>query len=142
MFSAIILISYLFNSMNDAEVSESVAAVAVVDEGTLIDEHVRDEVTNYFSDIPELARVAYCESTYRHFGDSGDVLRGIVDSRDVGVMQINEYYHLDSATNLGFDIHTLEGNMGYARHLYEKQGLQPWSASSACWGADAHVASK
>lgn len=114
----------------------AVAVAAIATDGTLIDARIKAEVTTYFSDVPTLARVAYCESTYRHYDEEGEVLRGLVDSRDVGVMQINEHYHLDTATKLGFDIHTLEGNMGYARHLYEKQGLQPWSASRPCWDKD------
>jgi hypothetical protein len=64
---------------------------------------------------------------------SGSVVRGRVNSKDVGLMQINESYHLERATALGFDIHSLEGNMAYARYLFAKEGYQPWSASSKCW---------
>jgi hypothetical protein len=96
-------------------------------------EVVEDYVDEYFSHIPVMSRIAYCESTYRHFGDSGEVLRGIVDPRDVGVMQINEHYHLDTSKRFGFNIHTLEGNLGYAENLYNRQGTQPWSASKDCW---------
>jgi len=124
-----------------AEVPET-AAVVMATDGTLIDARIQKEVKTYFNDVPALARVAYCESTFRHFDEDGEVLRGLVDSRDVGVMQINEHYHLDTATKLGYDIHSLEGNMGYARHLYEKQGLQPWSASRSCWDNTDLVATK
>ena len=55
-------------------------------------------------------------------------------------MQINTYYHADTAERLGIDIHSLEGNMAYAKNLYEREGLQPWSASSKCWSKSAHVA--
>ena len=51
----------------------------------------------------------------------------------MGVMQINERYHLLTAEKLGYNIHTLEGNVGYAKYLYEKFGSDPWSASSKCW---------
>ncbi len=93
------------------------------------EEHVRE----YFSDIPILIDVARCESTFRHTGKNGEVLRGVVNNLDVGVMQINEHYHLKTAKKLGLDIHSLEGNMAYARYLYEKEGARPWLASSACW---------
>lgn len=96
---------------------------------------VNREVESYFSDIPELSAVAYCESRYRHVDQDGNLFRGIVNNKDVGVMQINEYYHLEKAKELGFDIYTLKGNMAYARHIYEEQGLQPWMSSSPCWGS-------
>lgn len=99
------------------------------------DPEVQMKVYTYFSDIPEMIYVAECESTFRHFEVSGEVLRGRAVSSDVGVMQVNEYYHLDRSRSLGYDIHTLEGNLGYARFLYEEQGLQPWSASRPCWSA-------
>lgn len=93
------------------------------------------EVRKYFSDIPVMIQVARCESQFRHTLADGSVLRGKVDNRDTGVMQINSYYHGTTAANLGFDITNLQDNMAYARYLYEKQGIQPWRASSACWGA-------
>ena len=96
---------------------------------------VDKEVKAYFSDIPELAAVAYCESRYRHVGPDGNIFRGVVNNKDVGVMQINEYYHLEDSKELGFDIYTLEGNMAYARHIYETSGLQPWVSSKPCWGS-------
>lgn len=94
---------------------------------------VKKYVENYFSDIPLLARVAECESHNRQYTKSGQVIRGEVNSLDVGVMQINEKYHLEQAKKLGYDIYTMEGNTAYARYLYEKQGAQPWISSSPCW---------
>lgn len=90
-------------------------------------------VREYFSDIPVLIQVARCESTFRHTLADGSVLRGKVDSRDTGVMQINSYYHGKEAAELGLNLEIFEDNMAYARHLYEKKGTQPWSASSPCW---------
>lgn len=104
------------------------------------DPEVQDRVYAYFADIPEMIYVAECESTFRQFEVTGEVLRGRAVSADVGVMQINEYYHLDRARSLGYDIHSLEGNMGYARFLYEEQGLQPWNASRPCWSAKLSLA--
>jgi len=63
----------------------------------------------------------------------GGVLRGVANYQDVGVFQINEYYHLDKSIELGFDIYTTEGNMDYAEHLYETQGTTPWKWSAFCW---------
>ena len=91
-------------------------------------------VREYFSDIPVMIQVARCESTFRHTLADGSVLRGKVDGRDTGVMQINTYYHGETAEELGLDLEVLQDNMAYARNLYERQGTQPWSASSPCWG--------
>jgi hypothetical protein len=92
-------------------------------------------VREYFSDIPVMIQVARCESAFRHTLEDGTVLKGKVDGRDTGVMQINSFYHSKAAAELGLNLSDLEDNMAYARHLYETQGIQPWSASSSCWGA-------
>ncbi len=91
-------------------------------------------VREYFKDIPVMIQVARCESTFRHELADGSVLRGVVDKRDTGVMQINTFYHGETAEKLGLDLENIHDNLAYARHLYEKQGTQPWSASSPCWG--------
>lgn len=85
--------------------------------------------------------VAECESTFRHFGENGNIIRGVVNKSDIGVMQINEYYHGDTADRLDIDLYTLEGNLEYARSLYEREGVTPWNSSSPCWGND-HLALK
>lgn len=90
-------------------------------------------VREYFKDIPVMIQVARCESTFRQTLEDGSVLKGKVDSDDIGVMQINTRYHGKKALELGLDLHTLEGNMAYARYLYEKKGTQPWNASAPCW---------
>ncbi len=95
---------------------------------------VRDQVGQYFADKPIMVAIAQCESHFRQFNGNGDVYRGKENNQDVGVMQINEHYHLDTAKKLGFDIYTLDGNMAYAEYLYEKQGTAPWVSSQPCWG--------
>lgn len=94
---------------------------------------VEEYVRNYFSDIPIMIEIARCESQFRQYHKSGEVLRGEVNDLDRGVMQINEYYHNDTSEKLGYDILTLEGNTAYARSLYEKYGVKPWSSSAKCW---------
>lgn len=91
-------------------------------------------VREYFRDIPIMAEVARCESTFRHTLADGSVLRGVVDNRDTGVMQINTFYHQVTADSLDLDLEDFYHNMAYARNLYERQGTQPWSASRPCWG--------
>lgn len=90
-------------------------------------------VRDYFSDIPVMAEVARCESQFRHTLADGSVLRGKVDSRDTGVMQINTFYHGSRAATLGLDLENLHDNLAYARSLYEEQGTKPWNSSAPCW---------
>lgn len=90
-------------------------------------------VRNYFAETPVLAEISRCESHFRQFDSEGNVLRGTVNKSDVGLMQINEYYHQDKADELELDLKTIEGNLAYAKYLYDKQGVTPWKASSKCW---------
>ena len=100
---------------------------------TTPDISVKGVVGEYFADVPELVDVARCESRFRQFDKNGRVLRGAVNKSDIGVMQINEYYHGEKAEELGHDIYTIEGNLAYARFLYDREGLTPWLSSSKCW---------
>jgi outer membrane receptor for ferrienterochelin and colicin len=94
---------------------------------------VEDVVKDYFKDVPVLAKVAKCESQFRQVDKNGDVLRGVQNSFDVGVMQINEKYHLNRSEKMDINIYTLGGNLEYARALYNESGTAPWSSSKACW---------
>ena len=95
---------------------------------------VRQYVQTYFADEPIMADIAQCESHMRQYDSDGNVYRGVQNNQDVGVMQINEHYHLDTATKLGYDIYTVQGNTAYARYLYDKEGTAPWASSESCWG--------
>ncbi len=96
--------------------------------------NVKEFVGDYFADIPILARIAGCESHNRQYDSNGNVLRGEKNKFDIGVMQINELYHSDDSKDLGLNIYTIDGNVAFAKHLYEKYGTKPWASSSACWG--------
>ncbi len=103
--------------------------VIIGDDRKVIEKYLRE----HYSDTPILIEIARCESTFTHFDKEGNVVRGKVNKLDVGVMQINEKYHLEDAMKLGLNIHTVEGNVAYAKYLYEKFGATPWNASSKCW---------
>jgi hypothetical protein len=49
-------------------------------------------------------------------------------------MQINKFFHEETARTMQLDVDDIYHNMAYARYLYETQGTQPWSASMPCWG--------
>ena len=103
---------------------------------------IESYVRSQFGDVPILVDVARCESSFRQFNPDGTVVHGRVDNDDIGVMQINERYQGDSAKKLGYDIYTVEGNVAYAKHLYQKQGAQPWSSSEPCWSTSLAYAKK
>lgn len=93
------------------------------------------DVREYFRDTPILAKIAYCESKFQQYDKDGNVLRGTLTPDDLGIMQVNEYYHGTAAKKLGFNIHNVKGNLGYAKWLYEKEGTKPWASSAKCWTA-------
>ncbi len=95
---------------------------------------VEEAVREYFADIPLMIQIAKCESRFRQFDSKGDVVRGIENSNDVGVTQVNTTYHGIRSEKLGYNIYSLQGNMAYARLLYEESGPQPWASSYPCWG--------
>jgi hypothetical protein len=90
-------------------------------------------VAQYFANEPIMISIAACESHDRQFDTNGNVYRGEVNHQDVGVMQINEHYHLTESQSLGYDIYTIQGNTAFAQYLYEKEGTAPWDSSSGCW---------
>jgi len=90
-------------------------------------------VEDYFADIPIMSKIAYCESRNRHLDKKGDILKGEITPLDRGVMQVNLYYHEETARKMGLDLHNIDDNVAYARYLYEKSGAKPWMSSSHCW---------
>jgi hypothetical protein len=135
---------FLLSSMYGSTGASTAVATAIsADTSTLIEKvpvvvlQDRKSVEKYlreqYADTPILVEIARCESTFSQFDKNGKVVRGRVNSKDVGVMQINEKYHLETAESLGYDLHTIEGNVAYAKHLYEKEGARPWKASAMCW---------
>lgn len=110
-------------------VNESTNEKVAIEHTLTLEQHVRE----VFRETPILAEIAYCESSFRQFNDDGTVLRGRVNKGDIGIMQINRYYHEEDAIKLGIDIFSLDGNIEYAKYLYKKYGSDPWVHSSKCW---------
>lgn len=93
---------------------------------------VKNAIIEHFGPNSPMLDVARCESTYRQYDDSGNVLLGIVNPKDRGIFQINAGYWLQYGLDHGWDIDTGEGNMLMADYLYHKYGLQPWAPSFPC----------
>jgi hypothetical protein len=131
--AVILLVSSLYGPATavaqDVSNSANTQKVSAIETPVTLEAYVQA----YFAETPVLAKIAFCESTLRQVGKDGQVLRGKVNSDDVGLMQINEVYHGDKAKSLGLDLESIEGNLAYAKYLYEKEGTAPWSASAKCW---------
>jgi len=97
---------------------------------------VEARIREYFKDVPVMAEIARCESKFRQYTDSGNVLMGGYGGGMVGVFQIYKDVHKSAAQVLGIDISTLDGNLAYARHLYAESGTAPWISSMPCWNTN------
>ncbi len=100
---------------------------------------VEEVIKEYFSNtshLIEMTEIARCESGLRQFTDAGNVFRG---AGTVGVFQIHEVAHLSTALVLGLNLETVEGNVAYAKYLYDLEGLSPWRFSGDCWEKTAEL---
>ncbi len=98
-----------------------------------------DIVRTAFVDAPVMIDIARCESKFTQFNSNGTFLRGGMGQKMIGIFQIYEDIHATYAKGIGMDIYTTEGNMAYARHLYEREGTQPWLSSFPCWGKEVNT---
>ena len=110
--------------------AQQVTSIPPVPAAQTVEQYVRA----YFADEPIMQAIAQCESHFKQFDTDGSIHRGVVNNKDVGVMQINEYYHGKTADKLGLDLYTMQGNVAYAQYLYDKEGTTPWNSSKPCWG--------
>ncbi len=133
--AVILLVTSIYGGPATVVLAQDIADSINTQSRTAIENPVTLEnyVRQYFSETPILADIAKCESMFRQFDKSGNVLRGEVNNLDVGLMQINEKYHSQKAAELGFDFYTVRGNLDYAQYLYDKEGTTPWKASKKCW---------
>ncbi len=93
---------------------------------------VEARIRQYFADVPVMASIAKCESSFRQYGPNGLVLFDPSYSM-IGAFQVSAA-HMPEALSMGMDVTTLEGNMAYARYLYNSGGTDPWLDSFRCWG--------
>ena len=88
---------------------------------------------------PQLIPICTCESgqgtsePQQYNLETGEVLRGKINHKDIGLCQINEYWNGATATAHGWDIYTTEGNIKMANWMYKTQGTIPWNWSKSCW---------
>lgn len=112
-----------------------VSGATISEPATIIkEETIKERLIREFGVDSIMIKIAWCESRYNQFNPDGSVHRGIINSHDVGIFQINETYHLQDSKRMGINIYTVEGNIAYARYLYKNQGTRPWNWSKeTCW---------
>jgi hypothetical protein len=140
--TSLILLASAFLPASSNVPAQAPATSTIAENLPLTSVSVEAYIRDYYKDSPILAEVAKCESTFRQFDSRGRVIRGIENPDDVGAMQINLFYHGESAEKLGYDLYTLDGNLGFAKWLYGKYGSNPWVHSSKCWKKYEKIAMK
>lgn len=123
-FGGFLIIGVFCLQVTSAQAATSTAATSTPVYNQIIVEQL---VREYFKDIPVMIDIARCESNFRQFTDSGAPFRGGAGGGMIGVFQFYERVHHTTALSLGFDLATLEGNIGYARHLHSQSGVTPWA---------------
>lgn len=92
-------------------------------------EYIAFEAKQHGIDPKTALAVSYCESRYYENATGTQAAVG----KDIGMFQINTYYHESKAQKMDLNIYEPRDNIEYAMWLMERQGLQPWSASKSCW---------
>jgi len=96
---------------------------------------VEKEVVKEVRSVPPiLKRIMECESGYKHYDKSGQVLtRGNKNlTVDTGIAQINTVWH-KTASGMKLDITKEEDNIQFAIWLFDNYGSEPWYSSKNCW---------
>jgi hypothetical protein len=86
---------------------------------------VEDAVRFYFADAPVMVDVARCETKFKQYNADGSAYYD-ASRTYIGTFQISEKIHTPRATSMGLNLATLDGNLGYARYLYDTSGTNPW----------------
>lgn len=120
---ALTLCVFVVPGIGEANESSAVSSASSTEERTRA----------FFADTPVMVAIARCESKFRQYTDAGTAFRGGLNNNMVGVFQIYKRIHNTQATSLGYDLTTLDGNLGYAQYLYTRQGTTPWTSSKSCW---------
>ena len=84
-----------------------------------------------FRELPiALQIISFCESGAKQYDKKGRIIKGPL--KEIGIFQIHPI-HFNRAFKEGFDIFSPTGNMAFALHLYNRNGLNDWLASKKCW---------
>lgn len=98
-----------------------------------IDSEITRLSVEYKVDEKLVRAIIKCESSMYGSAINHNKINGVVWSSDFGLMQINDFYHENTMTKLGFDIHNEFDSLKYGIILLSTQGTSPWNASKFCW---------
>lgn len=129
----LLLVLPLFSFAQEASTTAATTTPEVVAKNEHNRSEVEKAVKEIFSEAPVMIEVARCESKFRQFTDSGNVLHGGTDNKMIGIFQIYDDIHRAKARSMNMDIDTVEGNIKYAQYLYKREGTTPWISSMPCW---------
>ena len=77
-----------------------------------------------FWNDPSMLSVVKCESNYKHYLSSGEVLEG--PTEDFGAMQLHAPTHQAKMEALDMDIMDIHDNIAYGKMLHDESGSEPW----------------
>lgn len=99
-----------------------------------IDEEISRLSIKYRVDSDTARAVIQCESQMNGsaINENKDE-NGITWSKDIGLFQINNYFHEKTMNDMGLNINNQWDNLEYGFILISKQGLSAWKASKSCW---------
>lgn len=66
--------------------------------------------------------IIYCESRFNVDAIGTQAVVG----KDIGLLQINTFFHLKKSKEKGYDIFETVGNLRYGLELMKEQGTSPW----------------
>lgn len=81
---------------------------------------IPERIESIFGKDSEMLQIADCESSTRQFSASGEVLRGGSGNKYIGIFQIGEFWK-QKAESMGMDIYTIDGNIAFAKFLYDEE---------------------
>lgn len=136
----VVFISFAGNTLNAYKAPIPVEVPEIIKPTDSFEKYV----TEYFTrnGAEELIPIIECESEFKHYDESGEVLKNRLGSSATGVAQIMASVHPDpnvikrynkrNNAKLAvedFDITTLSGNVGYALILYRVRGVKDWECA-------------
>lgn len=127
----ILLSVILASSTPDVKGVYNQANTELSNSGSVSRDTIQDVLSAEFGPNSPMLDVAWCESGFKQFESPNRVLRGRITPADIGLFQINAEYHEDYLRV--YNVYSVQGNIAYAKKLYERNGLRDWKASKSCW---------
>lgn len=132
ILAAIVVAGLIPSTTTYVASSTPIVEEAVISQPRAVSSEIEAIKRVFGDDSDAMYQVALCESGASQFTASGSVVRN-PKTPDVGAFQVNVEYHGEAAKRLGLDLYSVDGNVAYAKVLFDRNGLRDWSASKHCW---------